>query len=144
MTDTEQPNGKQPSEDTSEAPPEIDAFLVYLMDNIEETKSSLDVTFFVGGALVCGTLITAEQYVEKFLAQLKGPNAEADKGTEPETEAIESEDQKKKPRHYCHLKDVTITQSGRSTITIHPSDACMRLKLSSIDGLIIGRMRSAD
>ena len=102
-----------------------------------EAGIELNVTLFVNGTMISGTIISKEQYLENVKVQLTKSCKEERKVLRGKMEkAVDmlKEKGKKKPPHYLYLKKIVTWNKGNEVI----EDAYLCVKTEKIDGFIWG------
>lgn len=128
--------------------PAYDVYLDTLLEFLdqEETKgSSLTVTLMVGGALVCGDLISHDQWQDELQAVLRGAggNGQLLGKLLKTVDTVASSRPEGEPLHFVHLRNAMVITNYRATLQgstpqgmEHP---VWRGRLSEVQGWTLGR-----
>lgn len=123
------------------ASPSKDSTLEFFVKASNKYDFSLDITLNVDGAVITGTVISAQEYFEKASESFKDGNDVAQKISEGLASASESAKNSSQESDigFIHLKNTRIF-IGESKGTPSNGEIIWRGKLDQVDGFFLGRI----
>jgi hypothetical protein len=154
MSDKKKPGKETQLTETIQRVVSIDGkdwFLQELVNYANKFGLSFSITLTVGGAIVCGRIISGKEYFDLFSAQFCAPLEE----NTPEAVGIFTElfenhgkiyDDKEamEPPNYIHLKNAHIIQAKSRLPASIESDMLWRARIDGVEGFMLGEFDSAE
>lgn len=119
-----------------------DGILEAFVSQANENGFALDISLLVEGAIVSGTLVSAEDYYKALIESFKEGNDVAKEFSEQFAEASKSSKSAEGGANFIHLKEARIFLNGSNPI---PSEGTTlwRGRLTEVDSFFLGRITEA-
>lgn len=119
----------------------VDPLLQWLVDVTNRSNKSFVITLTVGGNLVSGVLISLDEYLDEWAAQISTQISHQDSALTVKDKVLSwkvDETQEQPAAQLIHLKDAEVFTSNGKPIA--PGGVLWRGKISSVDGFNLGRL----
>ena len=119
----------------------VDPLLQWLVDLTNRSNTSFFITLTVGGNLVSGVLISLEEYLDQWAAQISSQIGHEESASAVNDQVLSwkvDRTQEQPAAQLVHLKDAEVFTSNGTPIV--PGGALWRGKISSVDGFNLGRL----
>jgi hypothetical protein len=161
MAESKEPASPSPAPIDPMAKPQFDPWLQKLVDMVNgEESMSVNVTLFVRGQIVTGTLISATKYFTDYgvnvASTLAGMGLSGDKAIDLaadfEAHAKRTQEVGEQRRRtlgsdarFAHLRAFSVTDaSGKRLLFDPPQESLLRIRLSSVDAFMLGGLPPPD
>ncbi|SFF67178.1 hypothetical protein SAMN05216353_10530 [Halobacillus alkaliphilus] len=120
----------------------MDDLLMTYVKAANQHGFSLDITLNINGALVTGTTVSAQKYLDSASQSFEGGNDVSKQISEKLSEASQNaEDQNQEDVSYIHLKNAQV-YNGDSSPTPAEGQFFWRGRMDQVDGFFLGRIAS--
>lgn len=116
-----------------------DSILEFFVEAANKDDFSLDITLNVKGAVITGTLVSAQEYFHMLSETFEGGNETAQMVSDQLEKAGEASRTNDTEAHFLHMKDTKV-YCGDSKPTPSKGKILWRGKLSEIDGFFLGKI----
>lgn len=116
-----------------------DSILEFFVEAANKDDFSLDITLNVKGAVITGTMVSAQEYFHMLSETFEGGNETAQMVSDQLEKAGEASRTNNAEAHFLHMKDTKV-YCGDSKPTPSKGKILWRGKLSEIDGFFLGKI----